>query len=104
MQLTKAALKRLTQQHADVVRHNELIGNLKKQLENDILLTTQQLNVKECDDSEQATLEQYNRVFKDLIQVQRRELFRLSKQEGYEDEVIRKHEAQMDLDEERLSM
>ena len=47
-------------------------------------------------------VEEFQRVFSDLIGVQRKELRRFRTKDGFDEEVIRKHEMQMDLEEERV--
>jgi monovalent cation/hydrogen antiporter len=48
-------------------------------------------------------LERYHHVLLDIYAEQRRELFKLRKEKAFSDEVIRKQELQLDLDEARVS-
>ncbi|MDZ4710874.1 MAG: Na+/H+ antiporter [bacterium] len=101
--LKKAALKRLNEKYKVECTDNELIDNMKKQLESDIGLSVQKLESLKCDDFEEQEVELMNEVVRDLIAIQRKELFILRKKNLFTDEVLRKQEAQLDLDEAKIS-
>ncbi|WP_128543387.1 Na+/H+ antiporter [Larkinella soli] len=102
LHLYKAALHRLRDQHSGQISENDLVANLEDRLENDIRLTTQWLEAEECDEHEQEDLNRYHAVFTDLVRAQRRELARLRRNGNYDDELLRRQEAQLDLEEERV--
>jgi hypothetical protein len=58
----------------------------------------------DCDQAERKVLDQYIRVARDVITIQRQALHTLSIQIEYSDRLIRKGQAQLDMDEERLSV
>jgi Na+/H+ antiporter len=101
--LLKVAREKIVVKYAVEVTENELLGNLKLQLESNISLTTQRLESLEGSGNDQNEVEQHNRVLHDLIKTQRKELARLRKEKHFDEEVLRKHEAQLDLDEARLN-
>ena len=103
LRLTKVALHALTEKYSKELEDNELVQNLKSSLENDISLTTQRIESLECDTTEKEEIELYNKVLIDLIKVQRDELIVLRKEREFENELLRKHTEQLDLNEARLA-
>lgn len=102
LRLMNAALKHLDQKYAFEINDNELVGFLKRQLENDIAIVGEKLESMECDDTKKEEIELYNRVLVDIYAVQRKELFALRSENFYSDEEIRRQENQLDLDEAKL--
>jgi Na+/H+ antiporter len=103
LRLMRAAQKRLTEKYAAEIETNDLIANLKKQLDTDISLTWQKLKCLECFDEERGDVKFHNEVLLELIDVQRKELFLLRKEKDYDDEIIREQQSQLDLDEAKIS-
>jgi CPA1 family monovalent cation:H+ antiporter len=103
LRLKKAALDRLKDHYALEVKENEFVGFLKKNLENDITVTSQRLESLECVDTEHEEKELYNKVLLDIYAVQRKELFKLRTEKFFSDEEIRKMEMQLDWDELKIS-
>lgn len=103
LRLKKAALEKLNTHYAVEIMENELVGFLKKNLENDISVTSQRLDSLECKDTEQEEKELYNKVLLDIYAVQRHELFKLRKEKFFSDEEIRKMEMQLDWDELKIN-
>lgn len=100
LKLLRVALEQLETTHAVQANRNELVANLKNRLESDISLTTQHLDSLECDGEQIA---EYNRVVTEVITAKRRELRRLRRKAEFDDEVIRKEEARLDLEEEKTN-
>ncbi len=100
IELMEATLKRLNEKYQKQIAENELVDNIKKELESNIALSIQRLNSLECDDQE---LRVCNDILKDLINVQRNKLFQLRRKNAYDDVVLRRQEAQLDLDEAKIS-
>lgn len=103
LRLMQVAKKTLEQKYPHELQNNDLVQNLDKQLESDISIFSQRLYSLDCEDCGQGEVETYNRVLIDLIGTQRRELFAIKKENIFDDEVLRKQEAQLDLDEARLN-
>lgn len=102
LRLKKAALNRLNEKYLSEITENELVENLKNQLENDIALTTQRLESLECDTMEKEEIALYNRIMLDLFNVQRSELGMLRKEKVISHDLIRKQENRLDLDTAKL--
>lgn len=102
LRLMKKALDRLNDKYADKIPDNELLGFLKTQLEHDINITDKRLASLTCDTTQQDEIDLYHEVMRDLVHVQREELFHMRQEKVFEDEVIRKQEAQLDLDEAKV--
>jgi len=101
--LTSAALHRLEDKHKDEIPGNDLLINLKMELENHLKDTHRRLECMECIEKDQKELRIYRNVLKDIYHVQRTELYRIRKEKIYSDEVIRSEEMQVDIDEIRVS-
>jgi CPA1 family monovalent cation:H+ antiporter len=99
--LLTAALTRLNEKYATAADENELVAVLKSKLENEAHITTTRSGSPEPK-TETEQVEQFRHIFTDLIKVQRQELMKFRTKDGFEDEVIRKHETQMDLEEEKV--
>ncbi|MGA0556278.1 Na+/H+ antiporter [Larkinella sp. VNQ87] len=95
-QLKEVALQELTRHYAHHLPTNDLLANLKNQLE-----TGLRLNQIVSSDRDGPLLTNYNEALTRLHQVKRRELERLRRKEEFDEEVIRKIEAQLDLEEEK---
>jgi CPA1 family monovalent cation:H+ antiporter len=103
LHLVEAALHRLRTRHAAEAARNGLVKNLQHRLENEVRLTRQRLSSLQADETD-AEVAEYNRIVTDLLQVERQRLYALSHRHEYDDEVIRKQEAQLDLDEEKVGL
>jgi Na+/H+ antiporter len=99
--LLQAALKTMEEKYKSQVSENKLVADLKTRLEGDAMATSLQLESSEPE-AEKEHIEEFHRIFSQLIRVQRKELRKFRRKHGFDDEVIRKHETQMDLDEERV--
>lgn len=99
LKLLEAALKRLEQKYEADVRQNELVSNLKSRMESDQQLTQQRLNSLDCGNIK---TDRYNHILTDITTTMRRELSRLRRKQEFDDEVIRKEEARLDLEEEKI--
>ncbi|GAB4024318.1 Na+/H+ antiporter [Spirosoma gilvum] len=100
LKVLKVALKHLHEHYTDELTSNELVDNLKNRIETELHQTKRHLDSMETDGEAVNT---YNRVITDLIKVKRDELHRLRTIQEFDDEVIRKEEARMDLEEEKIN-
>lgn len=103
LRIKKVALARLSEKFESDISENELVGQLKNVLEGDVEETSQRLESLECDTLVQEEIERYNHVLLDIYKEQRKELFRLRREKAFSDEVIRKQEMQLDLDEAKIN-
>ncbi len=99
LKLQKLALQHLSENYAVELKENELIANLKSRIESDLRQTKRHLESLENDG---ASISQYNQIVAEVISIKRNELHRLRSKEEFDDEVIRKEEARMDLEEEKI--
>ncbi|SFC90771.1 Na+/H+ antiporter [Spirosoma endophyticum] len=99
LKLLKVALAYLHENYAKESSTNELVENLKNRMESDLHQTKRHLDSLESDGD---NVTKYNEIVTDIINVKREELHRLRSVQEFDDEVIRKEEAQMDLEEEKL--
>jgi len=102
LRLMDASLNRLHEKYALEINDNELVGFLKKQLEDDISVVGAKLRSMECDTTEKEEIDLYNKILLDIYAVQRKELYALRREKFYSDEEIRKQENQLDLNEAKL--
>jgi monovalent cation/hydrogen antiporter len=99
--LLNTALERLTKKYGKESVDNALVADLKARMENDSHLIADHNGALQ-EEAEKETVDEFRKIFSDLIKVQRRELMKFRTKDGFEDEVIRKHETQMDLEEEKV--
>lgn len=103
LRLMKAALLHLNEHYKIEIAENELIENIKRQLENGITLTSQQLDSLVCDTVKREEVERYQKISVDLIKAQRKELAVLHKENSFEDKILRRQEHLLDLEETKMS-
>jgi monovalent cation/hydrogen antiporter len=99
--LLSTALKRLNDKYPDAAAENELVAALKSRMENEIHVTSHSSGPLETE-TEMKHVEQFHKIFSDLINIQRKELKKFRIKDGFDDEIVRKHETEMDLEEERI--
>jgi len=99
LMLVRVSLEHLNQNHGHQCVKNELLGNLKNQLQQNLLANKEKLESLENGTVDKAEIAMYNKIVTDLIRVQRHELIQLKKGKHYDDEVIRREEARLDLEE-----
>ena len=95
----QAALNQLNEKYSLQVLNNELVGNLKNRIDSEVYLTSQHLDSLDCNADQ---VIEYNEILKEISAVKRRELHRLRNKQEFDDEVIRKEEARIDLEEEKI--
>ncbi len=100
LKVLKVALNHLRENYAGQLTTNELVENLKNSIESELHQTKRHLDSVENDGE---SLTEYNQIMADIISVKRDELHRLRNVQEFDDEVIRKEEARIDLDEEKIN-
>jgi CPA1 family monovalent cation:H+ antiporter len=95
--LLNAMIKALEEEHGEVLSKNELLRNKHQRLRQHI----ETMDSPKSD--ERASLQAFQKVQRDLIQVQRQALNYFRDKEEFDDEVIRKIEEQLDLEEAKTS-
>lgn len=97
LRLLKVSLKRLEEKYPNEVDGIELVKGLKNELQNSLNHASRRLESMECEAIENAEMEVYNKILKDLYQIQRQELHKIRGEKEFSDEIIRKQEMQIDL-------
>ena len=100
LQLLDASLRLLNLKYKKESEENRIVENIKKELESNISISGQRMNSLECDDKELKV--SYN-IYKDLLSEQRRVLSQLRRNNAYDDVILRRQEAQLDLDEAKIN-
>jgi len=95
--LIKTALTLLKSVNMIKMDANDLLGNLKAELEDGLAHTNRRLHCMECLEKDQLELVGYRQVIKEIYAAQREALYHLRKGRRFSDEVIRKAEMQVDI-------
>ncbi|MCC2545926.1 Na+/H+ antiporter [Hymenobacter sp. BT175] len=103
LRLRRVAIARLSQHYATDMAENELIGALHHRMQAEAQRTGNLLEALDYDESKQRALQRYHQVLLDVLRVQREELFVLHHEDVFEEEMLRHQEAQLDLDEAKIS-
>lgn len=102
LRLLNVSLKRLDENYANEVEGIGLVQGLKNELENSLSHASRRLESMECKEIEDAEMEIYNDILKDIYRIQRQELHKIRKGKEFSDEVIRKQEMQIDLSDTKI--
>lgn len=100
-QLLAASLHTLDEKYSNQLAQNKLLADLKTRMQHDAKALSEHLEDSHHE-TEKEMVEEFHRIFTDLVKIQRSELRKFRTKEGYDDHVIRRHEIQMDLEEERV--
>jgi len=103
LRLMKASVAHIDRYFQTEIDENELVLNLRKRLANSVDLTSERLESLECQTMEFEEVHVYNRVYLDLINIQRQELNKIRKEKVFELEVIQKQQMELDFDESKFS-
>jgi len=103
LRLRQVALAHLSQHYTPDIEENELIRALQQRMQAEAQRTGQLLDALDYDESKRLALQRYHHVLLDVLRVQRAELLVLRHQDVFEDEMLRHQEAQLDLDEAKIS-
>ncbi|MBD2713679.1 Na+/H+ antiporter [Microvirga sp. STR05] len=103
LRLRTVALAHMGQHYTSDMQENELIRALHQRMHAEAQRTGNLLEALDYDESKRLALQRYHQVLLDVLQVQRKELFALRREGVFEDEMLRHQEAQLDLDEAKIS-
>ena len=101
-QLLTAAVSHLEEQYTDLMKKQPVLQNLYNQMKNDLQLTANFLEGHGAGEKERQSSLVYNSIYLELLGTQRQRLFQLRDRDQFEDELIRKVEGQLDLEQEKL--
>ena len=102
LRLMKLSLNQLDKKYSRQLQENDLIKNLKRRLENEVGFTAGTIESLQTDVNELAEIKAYKKVVLDIGEAQRNELFLLRKENAYDDEVLRREEARVDLEQTKI--
>lgn len=101
--LLNAAIDLLESQYTDLMKQQPMLQSLHKQLSNDLQLTRNFLEAEDCNEKERHSSLVYNSIYLELLGIQRDRLFQLRGKDLFEDELIRKIEGQLDIEQEKIT-
>ena len=101
--LLNAAIDHLESQYTDLMKQQPMLQSLHKQLSNDLQLTRNFLEAEDCNEKERHSSLVYNSIYLELLGTQRDRLFQLRGKDLFEDELIRKIEGQLDIEQEKIT-
>jgi len=99
--LKNAALALLKGEFQDEVHHNELLQILQSRLESELAYLKSDHHQPANEISNR--IDHYHVVYRQIIDKQRSMLLHMNKNAEFEEEIIRKHFTQLDLEEEKLT-
>jgi CPA1 family monovalent cation:H+ antiporter len=102
LHLLRLSLNLLDRKYEQQVSRNALLKNLKKRVQHEIGLTTENIGNLQEGHREAGEIKDYWQVLLDIGEAQRNELFRLRKDNVYDDEVLRREESRVDLEEVKM--
>lgn len=99
LRLIDLSLEKLVSDYQYQCTHNELMVNLKAELQHSLNEKKDTLQAYKKGEINKIDLKAYNEIVIALIQVQRDELHHLKRNKNYDDDIIRKEEWRLDLEE-----
>ncbi|TGE26458.1 Na+/H+ antiporter [Hymenobacter metallicola] len=103
LRLRHVALAHLARNYEADIQENEMISALQHRMQAEAQRTGNLLEALDYDETKRRALQRYHQVLLDVLQVQREELFVLRQEDVFEEEMLRHQEAQLDLDEAKIS-
>ncbi|KIC93501.1 Na+/H+ antiporter [Flavihumibacter solisilvae] len=99
LRMLNASLKLLDEKYSMVTSANNLVADLREELEKELRNTSGTLEANGKNILAGDLSIEYSRIFKELNTLKREVLLQLRNDEGYDDHVIRKMEARLDIEE-----
>lgn len=103
LRLSVLARNVISEKYQEVANENEFVALYATSLQSEIVHLEQNISAVECDVSELENIGNYHKVLKEIYALQRKELFIMRKEKLYSDEVIRKAELQLDLNDLKIT-
>jgi monovalent cation/hydrogen antiporter len=100
--LMKLSLARLEEKYQDSLESNTLVKNYKQKLEEDLDLTRANIECLKEDENEMHQVNEFNRILLDLGEFQTRQLTVLRLQEVFDEDIIRREEDRIDLEQNKI--
>ena len=102
LKLMKLSLVRLTEKHAGLIQSNTLVKTLQQKLENEVGFTKLNIESLKITDDEREQVKEYNRVLLDIHDFQHKKLSSLGMHTLYDEDVIRREESRIDLEQNKI--
>jgi monovalent cation/hydrogen antiporter len=99
--LMRVALEMMEKRYPNEVAENKVLATYLKRIKNEVKITEQHLGDSDFR-LDKNVVDEFHKVFAEVIKAQRSELQTFKHLDGYDEEIIRKHETQLDLEEERM--
>jgi monovalent cation/hydrogen antiporter len=100
--LLKLSIARLEENHAVLLGTNELVKNFKLNLEDELNLAQLNIEFLKENENEELQVEEFNKVLIDIGDFMTRQLTILRLQEMYDEDVIRREEDRIDLEQNKI--
>ena len=100
--LMKLSLARLEEKYQDSLQSNIMVKNYKKRLEEDVNFTLGNIESLRTNEHEKQEVDEYNRVLLDLGEFLTRQLTILRLQEVFDEDIIRREEDRIDLEQNKI--
>jgi CPA1 family monovalent cation:H+ antiporter len=102
LKLMKLSLVRLTDKHANLIQSNMLVRTLKQKFENEVGFAKLNIESLKITDDEIEQVKEYNRVLLDIHDFQHKKLSSLGMHTLYDEDVIRREESRIDLEQNKI--
>jgi NhaP-type Na+/H+ or K+/H+ antiporter len=102
LKLMKLSLARLSEKHGDLLQSNMLVKTLKQKLENEVGFTRLNIESLKITDDEREQVREFNQVLLDIGEFQHQKLSSLGMHTKYDEDVIQREEARIDLEQNKI--
>ena len=103
IRLDNLAVNRLNEKYQSNLETNSLVENFKHTIENDILQQQGHLESLEMCTNRRNDLNEYHEIMLDIFALQRKELFKIKRENQFSEDEVRKAESQLDLNELKIT-
>ena len=103
IRLDHLAVNRLNEKYQSNLESNSLVANFKHTIENDILQQHGHLESSEMCTNRKNDLDEYQEMMLDIFALQRKELFKIKRENQFSEDEVRKAESQLDLNELKIT-
>lgn len=102
LRLIEISLDRINEKYSIEAQGIDLVKSFKQELENNLSHVSRRLLSMECEEIENAEMDAYNHILKDIYQLQKQELHKMRGEKKFSDEFIRQQEMQIDLSDTKI--
>jgi CPA1 family monovalent cation:H+ antiporter len=100
--LLKLSIARLEENYSELLKNNELVKNFKLNLEDELNFAQLNIEFLKENENEELQVNEFNKVLIDIGDFMTRQLTRLRLQEIYDEDVIRREEDRIDLEQNKI--